>query len=92
MDTGKTDGDIGEVDRGPGLAAQDFQDKLTAGNGPTQSLFRGRTADSGYIDINGNIQNAVATDIAQNKRTDDAAAKKWLDAHPDVWKAWLPTS
>ncbi len=35
-------------------------------------------------------QNAVATDIAQNKMTDDAAAKKWLDAHPDVWKAWMP--
>ena len=35
-------------------------------------------------------QNTVATDIAQNKMTDDAAAKKWLDAHPDVWKAWMP--
>jgi glycine betaine/proline transport system substrate-binding protein len=35
-------------------------------------------------------QNVVATDIAQNKMTDDAAAKKWLDAHPDAWKAWLP--
>ena len=34
-------------------------------------------------------QNAVATDIALNKMTDDAAAKKWVDAHPDVWKAWL---
>ncbi len=34
-------------------------------------------------------QNSVATDIAQNKMTDDQAAKKWLDAHPDVWKAWL---
>lgn len=34
-------------------------------------------------------QNAVATDIALNKMTDDDAAKKWLDAHPDVWKAWL---
>ncbi len=34
-------------------------------------------------------QNAVATDIALNKMSDDDAAKKWLDAHPDVWKAWL---
>lgn len=35
-------------------------------------------------------QDSVAYDIAQNKMTDDEAAKKWLDAHPDVWKAWLP--
>jgi glycine betaine/proline transport system substrate-binding protein len=35
-------------------------------------------------------QNAVATDIALNKMSDDDAAKKWLDAHPDVWKAWMP--
>jgi glycine betaine/proline transport system substrate-binding protein len=34
-------------------------------------------------------QNAVATDIALNKMTDDQAAQKWLDAHPDVWKPWL---
>ncbi len=34
-------------------------------------------------------QDSVAFDIAQNKMTDDQAAKKWLDAHPDVWKAWL---
>lgn len=34
-------------------------------------------------------QNAVATDIALNNMTDDAAAKKWLDAHPDVWHAWM---
>jgi glycine betaine/proline transport system substrate-binding protein len=37
-------------------------------------------------------QNQVATDIALNKMTNDEAAKKWLDAHPDVWKAWLPKS
>ena len=35
-------------------------------------------------------QNAVAYDIAENKMSNDEAAKKWLDAHPDVWKAWLP--
>lgn len=34
-------------------------------------------------------QDAVAFDIAQNKLSDDEAAKKWVDAHPDVWKAWL---
>ena len=34
-------------------------------------------------------QNAVATDISLNKLSDDDAAKKWLDAHPDVWKAWM---
>ncbi len=34
-------------------------------------------------------QNAVATDIALNKLSDDDAAKKWLDAHPDAWKAWF---
>ncbi|MBN1173729.1 MAG: ABC transporter substrate-binding protein [Micromonosporaceae bacterium] len=34
-------------------------------------------------------QNAVARDIAENKLSHDAAAKKWVDAHPDVWQAWL---
>jgi glycine betaine/proline transport system substrate-binding protein len=36
-------------------------------------------------------QNLVAYDIAENKLSYDDAAKKWLGAHPDVWKAWLPT-
>lgn len=35
-------------------------------------------------------QNSVATDIALNKMSDDDAAKKWVDAHPDAWKAWMP--
>jgi glycine betaine/proline transport system substrate-binding protein len=35
-------------------------------------------------------QNSVATDIALNKMTDDAAAKKWLDANPTVWQKWMP--
>jgi glycine betaine/proline transport system substrate-binding protein len=33
-------------------------------------------------------QNSVALDIS-NKMTDDAAAKKWVDAHPDLVNAWL---
>jgi glycine betaine/proline transport system substrate-binding protein len=35
-------------------------------------------------------QNTVASYISNDKMTNDQAAKKWLDAHPDVWKAWLP--
>jgi glycine betaine/proline transport system substrate-binding protein len=35
-------------------------------------------------------QNSVAYDLAVNKLSRDDAAKKWLDAHPDVWKTWLP--
>ena len=34
-------------------------------------------------------QNTVAKYIAQDKMTDDAAAKKWVDANPDKVKAWL---
>ena len=34
-------------------------------------------------------QNAVARDIAVDKLSRDAAAKKWLDAHPDVVRGWL---
>ena len=34
-------------------------------------------------------QNSVAKDIAVNKLSDDAAAKKWVDANPDKVKAWL---
>ena len=35
-------------------------------------------------------QNKVAAYITVDKMSDDAAAKKWLDANPDKWKAWLP--
>jgi glycine betaine/proline transport system substrate-binding protein len=35
-------------------------------------------------------QNLVAAYITDQKMSDDAAAKKWLDANPDKWKAWLP--
>jgi glycine betaine/proline transport system substrate-binding protein len=34
-------------------------------------------------------QNLVAADITA-EMSDDDAAKKWLDANPDKWKAWLP--
>ncbi len=35
-------------------------------------------------------QNVVAGYIARDGMTDDAAAKKWLDANEAKWKAWLP--
>lgn len=35
-------------------------------------------------------QNIVAGYIARDGMTDDAAAKKWLDANEAKWKAWLP--
>ena len=35
-------------------------------------------------------QDLVAAYITDQKMSDDAAAKKWLDANPDKWKAWLP--
>ncbi|BEP15568.1 ABC transporter substrate-binding protein [Acidothermaceae bacterium B102] len=34
-------------------------------------------------------QNSVAKDIAVNKLSDDAAAKKWIDANPAKVAAWL---
>jgi glycine betaine/proline transport system substrate-binding protein len=34
-------------------------------------------------------QNAVARDIAVNKLSREVAAKKWVDAHPDIWQSWL---
>jgi glycine betaine/proline transport system substrate-binding protein len=37
-------------------------------------------------------QDEVAKYIAQDKLSDDAAAKKWVDANPDKVKAWLATS
>jgi len=37
-------------------------------------------------------QNLVANYIAQDKMSDDAAAKKWVDANPDKVNAWLATS
>lgn len=35
-------------------------------------------------------QDLVAAYITDQNMSDDAAAKKWLDANPDKWKAWLP--
>ena len=35
-------------------------------------------------------QNQVAEYIANEGMKDDDAAKKWVDANPDKWKAWLP--
>jgi glycine betaine/proline transport system substrate-binding protein len=34
-------------------------------------------------------QNSVARDIASSKLSPEAAAKKWVDANPEVWQAWL---
>jgi glycine betaine/proline transport system substrate-binding protein len=39
---------------------------------------------------NNEDQNTVARYIAVDHMSNDAAAKKWLDAHPSVWKKWLP--
>jgi glycine betaine/proline transport system substrate-binding protein len=36
-------------------------------------------------------QNQVARDLTKGA-TPDEAAKKWLDANPSVWKAWLPAT
>jgi glycine betaine/proline transport system substrate-binding protein len=35
-------------------------------------------------------QNAVADDITNNGMSADDAAKKWVEANPDKWKAWIP--
>jgi len=37
-------------------------------------------------------QNLVAKYIAEDKMSDDAAAKKWVDANPDKVNAWLAAS
>ncbi len=37
-------------------------------------------------------QNTVSKYIAIDKLSDEAAAKKWIDANPDKVKAWLPAS
>ncbi|MEV6815882.1 ABC transporter substrate-binding protein [Micromonospora sp. NPDC051296] len=35
-------------------------------------------------------QNEVARYLTVDKLSRDEAAKKWLDANPEVWRAWLP--
>ena len=37
-------------------------------------------------------QNEVANSITSKKMSDEDAAKAWIDAHPDVWQAWMPAS
>jgi glycine betaine/proline transport system substrate-binding protein len=36
-------------------------------------------------------QNAVAYSITEEKLSPEDAAKKWLDANPTVWQAWMPS-
>jgi glycine betaine/proline transport system substrate-binding protein len=58
-----------------------------------------RFADSGSpaVDLVKNFrwtnddQNQVARDIVVGKLSRDEAAQRWLDAHRDVWKEWLPS-
>ncbi len=35
-------------------------------------------------------QNFIADLITNQNLSADDAAKKWIDGHPDVWKAWIP--
>jgi glycine betaine/proline transport system substrate-binding protein len=35
-------------------------------------------------------QNAVARDLTVKGLSPDEAARRWLAAHPDVWRKWLP--
>ena len=37
-------------------------------------------------------QNEVANSITNDKMSREDAAKKWVDAHQDVWKAWIPAA
>jgi glycine betaine/proline transport system substrate-binding protein len=37
-------------------------------------------------------QNEVADNITNKKMSAEDAAKAWIDAHPDVWQAWIPKS
>jgi len=37
-------------------------------------------------------QNEVSNAMTNDKLSADQAAKKWVDAHKDVWQAWIPTS
>jgi glycine betaine/proline transport system substrate-binding protein len=36
-------------------------------------------------------QNEVADLITNKKMSDADAAKQWIDEHPDVWQAWIPS-
>lgn len=35
-------------------------------------------------------QNEVADLMTNGNMSPEDAAKKWIDAHPDAWKAWIP--
>lgn len=37
-------------------------------------------------------QEAVATDIDVKGMAPEQAAQEWVDANPDIWQAWMPTS
>ena len=37
-------------------------------------------------------QNAVADSMTNANMSPEDAAKKWIDANADTWKAWIPGS
>jgi glycine betaine/proline transport system substrate-binding protein len=59
--------------------------KFADANGPAYQLVKN-------FQWTNDDQNEVAKSIAEDKLSPDAAAKKWVDAHQDKVKAWLPKS
>jgi glycine betaine/proline transport system substrate-binding protein len=59
--------------------------KFADANGPAYQLVKN-------FQWTNDDQNEVAKSIAEEKLSPEAAAKKWVDAHQDKVKAWLPKS
>src|SRR4051794_22610708 len=59
--------------------------KFADANGPAYKLVKA-------FNWTNDDQNTVSQYIAKDKMSDDAAAKKWVDANPDKVKAWLAQS
>ena len=57
--------------------------KFADANGPAYQLVKN-------FQWTNDDQNEVAKSIAEDKMSPEAAAKKWVDAHQDKVKAWLP--
>ncbi|MGP3999936.1 ABC transporter substrate-binding protein [Streptomyces sp. 8N706] len=74
--------------------------KISCGypNTPLQKYFNADFAKKGgkaaeflkKFKLTTDQQNEIATMIAGDKMSPEAAAEKWVKANPDVWKAWMP--
>jgi len=67
-----------------------LQERLAKLSGGVAVIKVGAATETALKERKGRIEDAVAASIVDGHLSDEDAARKWLDANPAVWRAWLP--